>query len=183
MILFDRTIHFANERTFPRFLQPHQRQVTRILQFAAQASHELVPGDVVEPVLKTIANNFITERNSSDVMAIGLNATRAICSRCPLAMGEDLLRDLVMYKTYKEKSVMMAARSLMGLFRERLPALLHRKDRGRPTEAQVENKPRSYGEVVTFDSIPGAEVLLKQSEQVCALQFCFRSTNDFLTVL
>lgn len=86
-------------------------------------------------------------------------------------MGEDLLRDLVMYKTYKEKSVMMAARSLMGLFRERLPALLHRKDRGRPTEAQVENKPRSYGEVVTFDSIPGAEVLLKQSEQVCAHDF------------
>ncbi|KAG4068256.1 hypothetical protein HA402_007776 [Bradysia odoriphaga] len=149
-----------------RFLQPHQRQVTRILQFAAQASHELVPGEVIEPVLKTIANNFITERNSSDVMAIGLNATREICSRCPLSMGEDLLRDLVMYKTYKEKSVMMAARSLMSLFRERLPDLLHRKDRGRPTEAQVENKPKAYGEVVALDSIPGAEVLLKQSEQI-----------------
>ncbi|XP_037026416.1 protein SDA1 homolog [Bradysia coprophila] len=149
-----------------RFLQPHQRQVTRILQFAAQASHELVPGEVIEPVLKTIANNFITERNSSDVMAIGLNATREICSRCPLSMGEDLLRDLVMYKTYKEKSVMMAARSLMTLFRERLPELLHRKDRGRPTEAQVENKPKAYGEVVALDSIPGAEVLLKQSEQI-----------------
>lgn len=82
-------------------------------------------------------------------------------------MGEDLLRDLVMYKTYKEKSVMMAARSLMTLYRERLPSLLHRKDRGRPTEAQVENKPKAYGEVVALDSIPGAEVLLKQSEQVC----------------
>lgn len=100
-----------------RFLQPHQRQVTRILQFAAQAAHTLVPGEVVEPILKTIANNFITERNSSDVMAIGLNAVREICSRCPLAMGEDLLRDLVMYKAYKEKSVMMAARSLIVLYR------------------------------------------------------------------
>lgn len=67
-----------------RFLQPHQRQVTRVMQFAAQASHELVPGEVVEPILKTIANNFITERNSSDVMAIGLNAVRAICTRCPV---------------------------------------------------------------------------------------------------
>lgn len=123
-----------------RFLQPHQRMVTRILQFAAQASHELVPGDVIEPILKTIANNFITERNSSDVMAIGLNATREICMRCPLAMGEDLLRDLAMYKTYKEKSVMMAARSLITLYREQLPALLHKKDRGRLTEAQAEHK-------------------------------------------
>lgn len=149
-----------------RFLQPHQRQVTRVLQFAAQASHELVPGEVVEPILKTIANNFITERNSSDVMAIGLNAVRMICSRCPLAMGEDLLRDLVMYKAYKEKSVMMAARSLIVLYREQLPALLHKKDRGRPTEAQAELKAQHYGEVVAYDHIPGAEALLKEAKTV-----------------
>lgn len=149
-----------------RFLQPHQRQVTRILQFAAQASHELVPGDVVEPILKTIANNFITERNSSDVMAIGLNATREICMRCPLAMGEDLLRDLAMYKTYKEKSVMMAARSLIMLYREQLPALLHKKDRGRQTEAQAERKVRAYGEVEVHESIPGAEALLHNSKTI-----------------
>ncbi|XP_018804398.1 PREDICTED: protein SDA1 homolog [Bactrocera latifrons] len=149
-----------------RFLQPHQRQVTRIMQFAAQASHELVPGDIIEPVLKTIANNFITERNSSDVMAIGLNATREICMRCPLAMGEDLLRDLAMYKTYKEKSVMMAARSLIMLYREQLPALLHKKDRGRLTEAQAERKIRAYGEVEVHETIPGAEALLKNSKEI-----------------
>lgn len=149
-----------------RFLQPHQRQVTRIMQFAAQASHELVPGDIIEPVLKTIANNFITERNSSDVMAIGLNATREICMRCPLAMGEDLLRDLAMYKTYKEKSVMMAARSLIMLYREQLPALLHKKDRGRLTEAQAERKIRAYGEVEVHKTIPGAEALLKDSKEI-----------------
>ncbi|XP_053962212.1 protein SDA1 homolog [Anastrepha ludens] len=149
-----------------RFLQPHQRQVTRIMQFAAQASHELVPGDIVEPVLKTIANNFITERNSSDVMAIGLNATREICMRCPLAMGEELLRDLAMYKTYKEKSVMMAARSLIMLYREQLPALLHKKDRGRLTEAQAERKIRAYGEVEVHETIPGAEALLKDSKEI-----------------
>lgn len=115
-----------------RFLQPHQRQVTRVLQFAAQASHELVPGDIIEPILKTIANNFITERNSSDVMAIGLNATREICMRCPLAMGEDLLQDLAMYKTYKEKSVMMAARSLITLYRNScLPCCTKRTEAGR----------------------------------------------------
>lgn len=42
-----------------------------MMQFVAQASHELVPPDVLEPVLRTLVNNFVTERNSSDVMAIG----------------------------------------------------------------------------------------------------------------
>lgn len=149
-----------------RFLQPHQRLVTRILQFAAQASHELVPGEVVEPVLKVIANNFVTERNSSDVMAIGLNATREICARCPLAMGEDLLRDLAMYKAYKDKSVMMAARSLIMLYRDQLPALLHKKDRGRPTEAQAERKIKEYGQVLPHENVPGAEVLLNAAKEV-----------------
>lgn len=144
-----------------RFLQPHQRQVTRILQFAAQAAHELVPPDVIEPVNKTIANNFVSERNSSDVMAIGLNAIREVCQRCPLSMDEDLLRDLVMYKNYKDKSVMMAARSLISLFRGELPTLLHKKDRGRPTEASAELEPKKYGQSKAVDFIPGSEALLK----------------------
>ncbi|EDS30309.1 mystery 45A [Culex quinquefasciatus] len=143
-----------------RFVQPHQRQVTRILQFAAQASHELVPPDLIEPVIKTLVNNFVTERNSSDVMAIGLNAVREICVRCPLAMNEDLLRDLTLYKNYKEKSVMMAAKALILLYREQIPTLLAKKDRGRPTEASVEIKPKKYGEVQAMDHIPGTEALL-----------------------
>lgn len=148
-----------------RFLNPHQRQVTRILQFAAQSAHELVPGDVFEPVLKTIVNNFVSERNSSDVMAIGLNAIREICARCPLAMNEDMLSDLVMYKGYKQKSVMMAARSLIMLYREQIPALLHKKDRGRPTEASLEVKAKEYGEIVAMDTIPGADVLVKGTKR------------------
>ncbi|KAM3964552.1 SDA1 domain containing protein Mys45A [Aphomia sociella] len=149
-----------------RLLLPHQREVTRILQFAAQASHELVPPEVVEPVMKAIANNFITERNSTDVMAVGLNAIREICSRCPLAIDEDLLRDLVQYKSYKEKSVMMAARSLIQLYRQSMPTLLHKKDRGRPTEATSELKSKKYGEIEIKSHIPGSEVLLEKEPQV-----------------
>ncbi|XP_053675529.1 protein SDA1 homolog [Anopheles nili] len=145
-----------------RFIQPHQRQVTRILQFAAQASHELIPPEIIEPVIKTLVNNFVTERNSSDVMAIGLNAVREICIRCPLAMNEDLLRDLTMYKNYKEKSVMMASKALIMLYREQMPNLLAKKDRGRPTEASVEIKPKRYGEVLAVGHIPGTEALLRE---------------------
>ncbi|CAH0547881.1 unnamed protein product [Brassicogethes aeneus] len=147
-----------------RFMQPHQREVTRVLQFAAQASHELVPPDVIEPILKTLANNFITERNSSDVMAIGLNAVKEICLRCPLSIDEDLLRDLAQYKMYKERAVMMAARSLIHLFRTVRPELLHKKDRGRPTEATEEIEEISYGKVDAKDYVPGAEVLLDEDD-------------------
>ncbi|XP_039754202.1 protein SDA1 homolog [Pararge aegeria] len=147
-----------------RLLMPHQREVTRILQFAAQSVHELVPPEVIEPVMKAIANNFITERNSTDVMAVGLNAVREICARCPLAIDEDLLRDLVQYKMYKEKSVMMAARSLIQLYRQSMPTLLHKRDRGRPSEASIELKTKKYGEVDTKDYVPGSEVLLEKEE-------------------
>merc|ERR1712059_208034 len=61
-----------------RFLAPHQREVVRLLQFSAQAAHDLVPPD------------------SSEVMAVGLNAVRELCARCPLVMEEDLLQDLAM---------------------------------------------------------------------------------------
>lgn len=147
-----------------RLLVPHQREVTRILQFAAQSAHELVPPEVMEPVMKAIANNFITERNSTDVMAVGLNAVREICARCPLAISEDLLRDLVQYKSYKEKSVMMAARSLIQLYRQSIPSLLHKKDRGRPSEASIELKTKKYGEMDIKDYVPGSEVLLEKEE-------------------
>jgi len=142
-----------------RFLAPHQREVVRLLQFSAQAAHELVPPDCIEPVLKAIINNFVTERNSSEVMAVGLNAVRELCARCPLVMTEDLLRDLVEYKTYKDKGVMMASRGLIQLFRSICPDLLHKRDRGRPTEATVEVKRKEFGELDVKEFVPGAEVI------------------------
>ena len=149
-----------------RFLQPHQREVTKLLQFVAQSSHELLPPDILEPVLKTLVNNFVTERNSGDVIAMGLNAVREICARCPLVMSEDLLRDLTQYKNYRERSVMMAARSLISLFRHTMPDMLHKKDRGRPTEASVALEPLKYGQVAAKDFVPGAEVLLGERKSI-----------------
>ena len=133
-----------------------------MLQYAAQAAHELIPHDDIQPVVSAIANNFITERNSSEVIAIGLNAMREICKRCPFALDETLLRDLAEYKSYKDKGVKMAARSLIGLYRTTQSELLHKKDRGRPTEAMVEDNssmPKKYGEADAKDFIPGAEAV------------------------
>ncbi|CAK8688818.1 unnamed protein product [Clavelina lepadiformis] len=142
-----------------RFLQPHQREVTKILLALAQASHELVPPDIIQSSIMTIANNFVTERNSSEVMGVGLNAIREICARCPLAMTDELLRDLTMYKTKHDKAVTSAARSLMQLYRRVNPTLLRKRDRGKPTEASAELTTVAYGEVVSKDYIAGAEAL------------------------
>lgn len=151
-----------------RFIQPHQREVTSVLLFAAQATHELVPPEIIQNMVKTIANNFVTERNSNEVMAVGMNAVREVCARCPLAMNSDLMQDLAQYKKYRNKAVVASARSLIQLYRSNNPELLHKKDRGKPTEASVEVKVKQYGEVVAPDFVQGAEVLAEDSEEAGA---------------
>lgn len=116
----------------------------------------------------SLANNFITERNNSEVIAVGLNAIREICARCPLAMSEDLLGDLVQYRSYKDKAVSSAAKSLIQLFREKNPQMLHRRMRGKPTEESIieGSKLKQFGELDAKSYIPGAEVLdLSDGEQ------------------
>uniref|UniRef100_A0A3B3S0J4 Protein SDA1 n=1 Tax=Paramormyrops kingsleyae TaxID=1676925 RepID=A0A3B3S0J4_9TELE len=142
-----------------RFLQPHQREVTKVLLCAAQASHQLVPPEVIEPVIMTIANNFVTDRNSGEAMTVGINAIRELAARCPLAMTEDLLHDLAQYRMHKDKNVMMSSRGLIQLFRNLNPKMLQKKDRGKPTESSAEAKIQDYGELEAKDYIPGAEVL------------------------
>uniref|UniRef100_A0A0N4V820 Protein SDA1 n=1 Tax=Enterobius vermicularis TaxID=51028 RepID=A0A0N4V820_ENTVE len=114
-----------------RYFQPKQREVTRLLLYAAQACHELVPPDIVEQLVRVIAQNFVTDRNSPEAITVGLNTIREIFTNCSFAATEDLLRDLTEYKKYKNKNVSMAARGLITLFRTVNPKLLYRKDRGR----------------------------------------------------
>ena len=58
-----------------------------------------------------------------------MNSIREICARCPLVMNADLLRELVEYRTSKQKSVMMASRSILQLYRIINPEMLPRKER------------------------------------------------------
>lgn len=148
-----------------RFLQPHQREVTKILLFAAQAAHLLVPPEIVQTLVMTIANNFVTDRNSGEVMTVGINTIKEVSARCPLAITEDLLQDLSQYKTHKDKNVMMSARCLIQLFRTMNPQMLLKKDRGKPTEASMEARIHEYGALDSKDYIPGAEVLEEEREE------------------
>ena len=80
-------------------------------------------------------------------------------------MTEDLLRDLVEYKTYKDKAVMMASKSLIQLFRTTCPELLHKRDRGRPTEATIDLKRKEFGETDAAEFVPGAEVIEEEEDE------------------
>lgn len=75
-------------------------------------------------------------------------------------MDETLLADLVQYRSFKKsKSVVMAARSLIQLFRNTNPLLLPKKERGRPGDAHDgEQELLEYGQLEAAEFVPGAEV-------------------------
>lgn len=114
-----------------KWISPHQRDVTKILASLAGASHEFVPPEILSPVIKKIANEFVTTGVSPEVVCAGLNAIREICTRNPLCMDATLLQDLTEYKGSKDKGVMMASRSLITLYRDAAPEMLSKKDRGK----------------------------------------------------
>ncbi|RKP13562.1 SDA1-domain-containing protein [Piptocephalis cylindrospora] len=145
-----------------RYLQPHQRDVTALITAVAQASHEMVPPDSLEPVLMALANNFVVDTVAPEVVSAGLNGIREVCTRAPLAMTETLLQDLTEYKSHRNKGecVMMASRGLIGLFRQLNPELLKRKDRGKSASMGLKNfKTLGYGEINVADQVDGMDLL------------------------
>uniref|UniRef100_A0A915PJ48 Protein SDA1 n=1 Tax=Setaria digitata TaxID=48799 RepID=A0A915PJ48_9BILA len=146
-----------------RYLQPKQREITRILLYVAQACHELVPPDIVEQLVYVIAQNFVSDRNTPEAVTVGLNTLREIFANCPFAATEDLLKDLtdvrITYKRFKNKNVSMAARAIITLFRTINPRLLHRKDRGRPAETLKDLKVTEFGVEHAAEYVEGAECL------------------------
>jgi protein SDA1 len=148
-----------------RYLQPHQKDVTHILSYLAEATHELVPAEDLRPLVNTICHNFITERNSNEAIAVGLNTVRIMASRVPLVLEADLVHDLVEYKSHKDKGVVMAARALLEVYRVLDPSKLVRKERGKGHD--MRSKPAAYGEsskpVAT--EVPGLELLDQNSDE------------------
>ncbi|RCI17176.1 hypothetical protein L249_3190 [Ophiocordyceps polyrhachis-furcata BCC 54312] len=152
---------------FIKFLTPRQQSVTSFLASLAQGTHDLVPPDVLEPLLQKIANEFVSEASASEVAAAGLNAIREICARQPLAMTETLLQDLVQYRKSKDKGVMMAAKGLLSLYREVGAELLKRRDRGKDASIGLKSglqQQRKFGEEQA-GGIQGLDLLAKYKEE------------------
>lgn len=114
-----------------KYLAHSQLQITTILVALASSVHELVPPDALTPVIRKLAHEFVHPGVSSQVVAAGINAIREICRRQQWAMEHDLLEDLVAYRKSRDKGVMVAARSLLQLYREVNPELLRKRERGK----------------------------------------------------
>lgn len=152
---------------FLKYLNPRQPSVTSFLAFLAQATHNLVPPEDLEPLIQKIANEFVSEAAAAEVASAGLNGIREICVRQPLAMNPTLLQDLVMYKKSKDKGVMMAAKGLLGLYREVGADMLKKKDRGKEAAMSLragDHKERRFGEEAV-GGIEGLELLEKWKEE------------------
>ncbi|KAJ0425712.1 SDA1-domain-containing protein [Aspergillus carlsbadensis] len=152
---------------FQKYLTPRQPSVTSFLASLAQASHDLVPPDDLEPLVLKIANEFVSEAAASEVASAGLNAIREICARQPLAMNETLLQDLVMYRKSKDKGVVMAARGLLSLYRDLNPEMLKRRDRGKDASIGLqhgEKQVKRFG-AQEAGGIEGLELLEKWKEE------------------
>ncbi|KAK4464627.1 SDA1-domain-containing protein [Cladorrhinum samala] len=152
---------------FIKYLTPKQTNVTSFLASLAQATHNLVPPDVIEPLVVKIANEFVSEASAAEVAAAGINAIREVALRQPLCMNETLLQDLVEYQRSKDKGTSMAAKGLQSLYREVYPELLQKKYRGKAATMGLrsgEVKLRKYGEEEE-GGIEGLALLAKYKEE------------------
>lgn len=154
---------------FLKYLTPKQRDVTQVMAAAAQASHDLVPPENISVMIRKIADEFVSEGVDAQVASAGINTIREILSRAPLAIEAPLLQDLTEYKGSKSKAVMMAARSLISLYREVAPEMLTKKDRGKIASIEIQHGEKSglpqFGNQNTVTSIPGLELLAKWKKE------------------
>lgn len=112
-----------------KYIIASQLRIPTILAALASSVHSLTPPDVLTPVIRKIAHEFVHPGVGSEVVAAGLNSIREICVRQPWAMEEDLLSDLVEYKKSKDKGVIAGARGLLHLYRQEAPSMLKRRER------------------------------------------------------
>jgi len=144
-----------------KYLTYHQLQVTLILVALAQSVHDLTPPDVLTPVNRKIAQEFVHPGVGAEVIAAGINAIREVCRRQPWCMEEDLLSDLVEYKKSKDKGVATASGGLLQLFREVNPGMLRRRDRGKTASmGLIDGQVAAYGRTQEAqEGIEGLELL------------------------
>ncbi|OCB85450.1 SDA1-domain-containing protein [Sanghuangporus baumii] len=150
-----------------KYLSASQLRIPTILAALATSVHALTPPDVLTPVLRKIAHEFVHPGVGSEVVAAGLNAIREVCTRQPLAMEEDLLGDLVEYKKSKDRGVMAAARGLLHLYRQEMPSMLKRRERGKEAVMKGASiQPLAFGQ----EAQPNKAVI--DGLDVSALVFC-----------
>ncbi|KAH8581715.1 severe depolymerization of actin Sda1p [Cryptosporidium sp. chipmunk genotype I] len=153
-----------------RYLSPNNKNVTNILAFLAQACHELIPPQELSSTIKLLMDNFVNECCMPEVIVVGLNTIREICQRVPLVMDKDKLLDLANFRKMNNKGVSIAAKSLVNLYREIMPSMLHRSLMSKEAAINIKDGNNdenilSYGYKKIDKTISGAELLMKYNNR------------------
>ena len=73
-----------------------------------------MPPEELEPVMKHLIDKFVNDRCTEEVICMGLNTIREICVKNPLIIDEFHVNYLAEFKTYKDRNVAGAARSIIN---------------------------------------------------------------------
>ena len=76
--------------------------ILKSLSYFIQALHIMIPPEELEPMVQTVANNFVTDRYSGEVIAVGINTLREIVSRVPLLLEVESLTAIKKLKSCKK---------------------------------------------------------------------------------
>jgi protein SDA1 len=148
-----------------KYLQPTQKDVTKVMACFVEACHAQVPPSELRPSIVHIIQTFITEAQAPEVIEVGLNTIREVCVRSVNILEEVELTDLTEFRKFKHKGVAMAARSLINAYRELHPALLIRALRGKEAIMAMtrgELQAPVYGAGNVSEQIDGLELLAER---------------------
>ncbi|EAK88681.1 SDA1-like protein [Cryptosporidium parvum Iowa II] len=153
-----------------RYLSPNNKNVTNVLAFLAQACHELIPPQELSSTIKLLMDNFVNECCRPEVIVVGLNTIREICQRVPLVMDKDKLLDLANFRKMNDKGVSIAAKSLVNLYREIMPSMLHRSLMSKDAAMNMKDENQdensfAYGYKKIDQTISGADLLIKYNNR------------------
>ena len=69
--------------------------MTRILVFLVQSCHDYVPPDELIPIIRIIADHFVSDHSQPEVIALGINTITEMFVRVPLLFEEEELLPLI----------------------------------------------------------------------------------------
>lgn len=151
-----------------KYLNPHQKEIAMVLACLAEACHDLVPPEELQPIFKHLVDNFVTERAHEEKINMGINTIREMCAKAPLIMDADTLNYIATFKDYKNRNVKSAARALINLFRDINPDLLEKQHQGRfdMLDRKEDRKVYRYAEEKVYARVEGAELLDGKSKRI-----------------
>lgn len=147
-----------------RYLNSHNKdKISEIFAMIIESCHDLVPPETIKPVIERIISNYVTEYCNNAHITIGINAIREILMRMPLALDPDQIEYLCLFRSFRNKSVSAAAKSLVNYFRDVCPELLPKKMRGRFAVIDEDNEKANivFGAQKLHRDIEGIDLLKK----------------------